>query len=218
VERKRSDNLSKREEPRIFSTEMIIDPVQKEMDRPISTLRDGSTRSAGSDPVQQMFHEFSLWYSKKNYDGISLNSFSNLNNQIVLDSGATDHMFYNKKFLTNFNLINDDKYVRVANGMKAMINGICQINLFSIKIKNILYIESFSTNLISISKLTQELDCNINFSSKIIEFQDRETRKMIGKGKRKNNLYILECQEKKYFFGKEQRHGALAQAIRASIG
>jgi Integrase core domain/GAG-pre-integrase domain len=109
-----------------------------------------------------------------------------------------------QKFLTNLNLINDDKYVRVANGMKARINGIGEINLFSIKIKNILYIESFSTNLISIPKLTQELNCNINFSSKIVEFQDRKTGKMIGKGKRENNLYILESQEKKCFVVKNK--------------
>jgi hypothetical protein len=49
---KRGDNLSKREEPRIFSTEMIFDPVQKKMDRPISAPRDRSAGSAGSDPVQ----------------------------------------------------------------------------------------------------------------------------------------------------------------------
>jgi gag-polypeptide of LTR copia-type len=93
---KRGDSFAKREESRIFSTEKIFDPVLNKMDRPISAPRDGSTGSAGSDPVQQMFQEFSMWYSKKNCDGISLNSFSDLNNQIVLDSGATDHMFCNK--------------------------------------------------------------------------------------------------------------------------
>jgi hypothetical protein len=62
---KRGDSLSKREEPRIFSTKMIFDPVQKKMDRPISAPRDGSIGSAGSDPVQQIFHKFSLCIQRK---------------------------------------------------------------------------------------------------------------------------------------------------------
>jgi hypothetical protein len=141
------------------------------MGRPISATRDESVGSKGSDTVQTMFHQFSLWYFKKNYDGISLNSFhSNLNNQIILYSGATNHIFCNKKLLSNLKLIKDDKYVRVVNRMKTKINGIREINLFSTKIKNILYIESFSTNLVSIPKLTQELNYNINFSSKIVQF------------------------------------------------
>jgi hypothetical protein len=194
---KRGDTLSKREEPRIFSTKMILDSAQTEMDRPISVPKDGS---AGQDPVQQIFHKFSLWYWKKNYDGISLNSFSNLNNQIILDSGVTNHMFCNKKLLTNLKLINDDKYVCVANGIKEKINGIGEINLFLTKIKNILYIESFSTNLISISKLTQELNYNINFSSKIIEFQDQETEKMIGKEKRKITYIFSNLKRRSVFW------------------
>jgi hypothetical protein len=45
------DSLPKREEPRIFSTEMILDPETTKMDRPISATRDGSAGSEGSDPV-----------------------------------------------------------------------------------------------------------------------------------------------------------------------
>jgi hypothetical protein len=109
-------------------------------------------------------------------------------------------MFCNKKLLTNLKLINDDKYVCVANGMKEKINGIGEINLFLTKIKNILYIEFFSTNLISISKLTQELNYNINFSSKIIEFQDQETEKMIGKEKRKITYIFSNLKRRSVFW------------------
>jgi GAG-pre-integrase domain len=55
--------------------------------------------------------------------------------------------------------------------------------------------------------LTQELNFNINFSSKIIEFQDRETRKIIGEGKQKINLYILKSEEKEYFLIKNKDIG-----------
>jgi hypothetical protein len=112
-----------------------------------------------------------MWYSKQNNDGISLNSFkANLNNKIILDSGATNHMFCNKNLLTKLEPINDEQFVLVANGMKAKINGIGETNLLSTKLTNILYLSSFSTNLISIPKLTRELNCSVIFSSKTVKF------------------------------------------------
>jgi hypothetical protein len=99
---------------------------------------------------------------------MALNSISlNLSDQIIFDSGATDHIFCNKDLLTNIDLSNNAKYVLVANGMKVQINGIKNYNMFSREIKNILYVKSFSTNLIFIKKLTQKINCNVIFSSKI---------------------------------------------------
>jgi hypothetical protein len=76
-------------------------------------------------------------------------------------------MFCNKELLTNINLTKNTKYVLVANGIKVQIDGIESYNIFSKEIKDILYVKIFSTNLISIKQLTQDLDCNIIFSSKI---------------------------------------------------
>jgi hypothetical protein len=119
-----------------------------------------------------------------------------LQNKNILDSGATDHIFYNKDLLTSLKEIRNDQYVLVANGMKTKIDGTEEIELFSTKLKNILYISSFLTNLISITKLTQELNCNSIFSSINIIFQDREIGKIIGEGMRENGLYFLKIKEK----------------------
>jgi Integrase core domain/GAG-pre-integrase domain len=149
-----------------------------------------------------------MWYSKQNNDDISLNSFkANLNNKIILDSGTTDHMFCNKKILTKLEPINDEQFVLVANGMKAKINGIGETNLLSTKITNILYLSSFSTNLISIPKLTRELNCSVIFSSKTVKFQDRETTTMIGERVLENDLYVLKPQEKKCVLAKSEDYG-----------
>jgi hypothetical protein len=48
-----------------------------------------------------------------------LNSISlNLSDQIIFDSGATDHIFCNKDLLTNIDLTNNAKYVLVANTLQ----------------------------------------------------------------------------------------------------
>jgi hypothetical protein len=76
-----------------------------------------------------------MWYSRQNSDGSFLNSINlNLCEQIILDSDATDHIFYNKKFLTNLEPINYNQYVVVANGVKVKINGKEDYNIFSTKI------------------------------------------------------------------------------------
>jgi hypothetical protein len=123
---------------------------------------------------------------------MSLNSINlNLSDKIIFDSGGTDHIYYNKYFLTNIDLTNNIKYVLVANGMKVQINGIGNYNIFSREIKNILYVNSFSINLIFIKKLTQAFNYNVIFSSKNIIFQDRTPGKKIGEGFIQNELYIL---------------------------
>jgi GAG-pre-integrase domain len=117
-----------------------------------------------------------------------------LHEQIILDSGATDHMFCNKRFLTNLEPINYDQYVIVANGVKVKINGKGDYNIFSTKNNDILYVNTFTTNLLSINKLTQQLNYNVIFSKRDVIFQDRETGETIGEGSLENGLYVLKSQ------------------------
>jgi hypothetical protein len=126
-------------------------------------------------------------------------------------------IFCNKKILTKLEPINDEQFVLVANGMKAKINGIGETNLLSTKIMNILYLSSFSTNLILIPKLTRKLNCSVIFSSKFVKFQDRKTGTMIGEGLLENDLYVLKPQEKKCVFSKKRGSWTFAQTIRTSI-
>jgi hypothetical protein len=90
-----------------------------------STIFDTGQNSAGyngsgQDPMQQMFAQCATWYTKQNNEcSVALNAINlNLNDQIILDSGATDHMFYNQEFLNNLDLIKNITHVIVANGTK----------------------------------------------------------------------------------------------------
>jgi hypothetical protein len=70
--------------------------------------------------MQQMFAQCATWYTKQNNGcGVTLNAINlNLNDQIILDSGATDHIFCNQEFLNNLDLIKNITHVIVANGTK----------------------------------------------------------------------------------------------------
>jgi hypothetical protein len=139
----------------------------------------------GSDLVQHLFQQLSVMFSNQNQNQSSCGIVSysknfKLSDQIIIDSGATDHMFGNEKFLTNLKLPRNDQYVIVANGMKEKINYIGEMILCNKKINNVLFLKSFPINLLSVRKLTQELNCDAIFSCKNVVFQDRVTGEKIG--------------------------------------
>jgi hypothetical protein len=101
--------------------------------------------------------------------------------------------------LQNFKKVIDPQHVVVANGHKAQIYGIGTTLIFAKNIKNILCLPDFNSNLLSVGKITQDLNCNVIFSPKKVIFQDRVSGKMIGEGTFKNGLYYLEENMNKCF-------------------
>lgn len=59
----------------------------------------------------------------------------------------------------------------------------------SLTLDNALLVPHFSFNLLSISKLTEDLNCAAIFFPSFCVFQDLSTKKLIGKGEVRNGLY-----------------------------
>lgn len=55
-----------------------------------------------------------------------------------------------------------------------------------------LYVPNLFYNLLSIGKLTKDLNCITKFSSTCCEFQDLASERMIGSAKKCERLYLLE--------------------------
>jgi hypothetical protein len=72
----------------------------------------------------------------------------------------------------------------------------------------VLHVESCTSNLLSIGKLSKELNCKTIFSTDNVFFQDLKTKKMIGEGSFQNGLYILNI-PKFGFHSKNQELGDL---------
>ncbi|XP_019058891.1 PREDICTED: uncharacterized protein LOC109116981 [Tarenaya hassleriana] len=111
-------------------------------------------------------------------------------NSIVIDSGATNHMFAKSDWFTN--LQKKLGFVSVANGDKLPIAGHGSVQLFDKQI-DALYVPKLKTNLLSIPKLTKDLDCSVTFDTNEVRFQDTNTRSTFGKGILHNNLYLLDA-------------------------
>lgn len=61
----------------------------------------------------------------------------------------------------------------------------------TVVLKDVLYVSFFKFNLLSISKLAQDSRISISFSLDYFTFQDFSHKKMIGRGRRLDDLYVL---------------------------
>jgi hypothetical protein len=75
---------------------------------------------------------------------------------------------------------------------------VVQLIFFSKSISNILHVKNYKSNLLSISKITNELNCEIIFTSDHVIFQEWITKNVFDEVFLQNGLYNLK--EKKFIF------------------
>ena len=101
-------------------------------------------------------------------------------------------MVISTTFFTTKSAVHDVS-VHLPNGESVVVTYIGTIHLnSSLILHDVLCVPSFDFNLISVSKLTSTMHCCILFFSNLCFLQDLLHWKMIGLGKQKNGLYILE--------------------------
>ena len=97
--------------------------------------------------------------------------------------GASDHISSNKDLFSSLTFQSPLPTITLTNGSQAIAKGIgiglaCSVP--SLPLTSVLYVPNFPLNHISISKLTRDLHCVLNFSHNSITLQDRSMGKTIG--------------------------------------
>jgi len=139
----------------------------------------------------------SLTMSGKSSSFLSFNS-SGTENIWIIDSGATDHMTPHSSYFSSYNTLSYNQHITVANGYNTPITGRGNIHLQpSFSLKNVLHVPNLSNNLLSIHKITQDLNCAVTFFLSHCVFQDLATGKTIGLAKEQDELYYLQQEETK---------------------
>ena len=96
------------------------------------------------------------------------NAFSYLSHSFgpwILDSGASDHLYGNKDIFSFLTITSPLPMINLANGSQTMAKGIGSTSHFPfVPLTSVLYVPDCSFNMISISKLTRDLNCLITFS------------------------------------------------------
>lgn len=114
-------------------------------------------------------------------------------NSWVIDSGATEHITCNENYL--YNLVENGLSlpVKIPNGESIPVKNIGNARLPNgLDIKCVLNVPNFKCNLLSVSRLTRDLNCSLTFFPEFCVIQDLHSRNPIGLGKARNGLYFLE--------------------------
>ncbi|KAF8397472.1 hypothetical protein HHK36_016389 [Tetracentron sinense] len=107
----------------------------------------------------------------------------------IIDSGASDHMTPTLSSFTSPTPTPNAKPVKLPTGDVTPITHVGSVNLSQdLALHNVLCVPNFHFNLLSISKLTQTLNCAAIFFPTFCVFQDLASRKLIGAGEHIYNM------------------------------
>ncbi|XP_019259465.1 PREDICTED: uncharacterized protein LOC109237601 [Nicotiana attenuata] len=111
----------------------------------------------------------------------------------IVDSRATDHMTSNKNLLFNIIPLPVPYLVSLPNGYKVKVTCTGSLTLLpSFTLHHVLYIPTFHYNLISVSKLIIQFNCNVLFTSlSCILLQAHSMKKLLELGRMDQGLYKL---------------------------
>ena len=95
----------------------------------------------------------------------SVACLSDLNHAIwIIDSGANDHMCYNKSLFTTLETLTIPLHISLPNGNTVPIHFRGSVIIsHNITLDNVLYVPTFTYNLLSVNKLAHQLDCTVSF-------------------------------------------------------
>ena len=92
----------------------------------------------------------------------------------VLDTEATNHMCCNSTYMSNITALSEPLTVKFPNGQDALVThrGSVYLHLLSVTITYVLFVPSFTFNLLSVSKLSSQIQSIIHFTSTSCYVQD----------------------------------------------
>ena len=110
----------------------------------------------------------------------------------IIDSGASDHMTSQSNLFSSYiPCISPDK-VKIIDGTFLPVSEKGLVHTTpSLSLSFVLQVLSFAANLLSISRITRDLNCSVTFFPSCV-FQDLQTRTTIGSGRETNGLYFLD--------------------------
>lgn len=103
----------------------------------------------------------------------------------IIDTGATYHMTNNKDHMTTYSLKQIN--IQTTNGSVAPVTGEGSVKILnSMDLDSVLVVTSLSSNLLSVSQITEALNCYVTFWTNECTFQDMATHQTLGYGTRRD--------------------------------
>lgn len=117
------------------------------------------------------------------------------NKKWIVDTGATSYMSSNLELLSEAMEFVENRKVNLPNVEVSDVSHTRSCGIFKGEIiKEVLYVPDFKYNLLSVSKITKELNCLVAFYPTFCLFQDLFNGRVLGIGKKEDGLYLLYSQ------------------------
>ena len=123
--------------------------------------------------------------------------------QWVIDSAASHHMCNDSSAMENCKKLETSQKIRVGNGdvVEARVEGTVRLEINAgsstrkFKLKKVLFAPELKFNLFSVPKAT-EARKTIEFGKQGCRIIDNSTKQTIGSGRKRGNLYYINCVRK----------------------
>lgn len=111
----------------------------------------------------------------------------------IIDFGASEHITHNVELLHDKKEYINGAPVIIPNGNEIPVKGVGSSTLPNgLQLNDVLHIPDFKCNLLSVSKITNDLQSTLTFWPGFCIMQDLLTRNLIGTGNNRDALYYLE--------------------------
>lgn len=148
-------------------------------------------------PAYKCYKRFDHSYQTDDFHGaFSAMRVSDPSNDWYADSGASAHITNSTSNLHNSQPYLGEDTVLVGNGDFLPITHVGSAVLPSLQgtihLNDVLVCPDIAKSLLSVSKLTSDYPCAIEFDSDGVVVKDKQTRQLLTKGTRQKDLYVLE--------------------------
>ena len=112
----------------------------------------------------------------------------------IVDSGATHHIIANKQLLTRRHELTKSQMnqVHLPTGDKVTVSHIGETPIFDNEVaRSVLHVPDFKFSLLSVSKITRELNCFVSFYPDFCVFQDLCSGRVKGIGREEGDYTVL---------------------------
>ncbi|GJU48850.1 putative RNA-directed DNA polymerase [Tanacetum coccineum] len=124
------------------------------------------------------------------------NLAGNRDNVWVVDSGCTEYITHQLNLLMNLIRTSNEAPVVIPNGSAIPVMGRGEFSLpWEEKINGVLYVPNFKYNLLSMSRLSNDLQCAVTFFPDFFVMQGLRTRNLIGAGRCQRGLYLMDMSD-----------------------
>ncbi|CAL1413972.1 unnamed protein product [Linum trigynum] len=120
----------------------------------------------------------------------TLNGTGKIPSPWLIDSACYNHMTHESHTLKNVSPVNNMELM-VANGNKLQVNGMVDVEMKGMTLRNTLHVPDLVPNLVSVGQLTEQ-GYTVSFAPTGCLVQDSKTGRLIGRGSKQGRLFHLE--------------------------